>query len=167
METFHDCLKSDLQNRYFKEKLTEFYKENKRLNERIQKLIDENETLRSERIDRASQVDHGTSPIKSEFEKKPDDQTVLQRNLLLSSGQKCSVCEKNSKNTKPNTKSSSSFLKSKLVQTDFVERNSVAVNTFDKDVFNRQNKVITLVLTLIYFSKYKYKYFLFIKEKLW
>lgn len=143
MDLFHDFTKIDLQNRYLKEKLTEFYKENKRLHTHIKELLDENETLRVERHrdDCTTRKDHATSPIvfqKSEKPPKPDSQTVLQRNLLLTSGSKCSVCVNKSKS---NTKSSLSFCKNKSSQTDFAEKTSIAVNTFDKDVYNRQNKV--------------------------
>lgn len=168
----HDCVKSDLQNRYFRKKLTEFYKENKRLHELIKKLlVDQNESLKRTTVKSKSNIesnydydddrrenrtiDQSTSPIM--FDVKTTDsssnskkhatysnQSVLQRNLLINSSVgKCSACAKTTKPTN-NTKSSSSFHKNKCVQTDpsvSADRNSVGVNTFDKDMFNRQNKV--------------------------
>src|SRR5690606_13531007 len=44
--SIHNCIQSTLENDYFKQKLTEFYKENKRLKEQITKLTSENNTLK-------------------------------------------------------------------------------------------------------------------------
>lgn len=127
-------MKVDIQNEYLKEKLTEFYKENKRLNQKIQELIAENKKFKT-----CNRQDRSTSPIsleKKSVANKSDNQTVLQQKLLLSSGSKCSVCSRS------NTKTSSSFSKNKNIQTDLSVKNSIGVNTVDKDFFNRQNKVI-------------------------
>ena len=47
----HDCVKTSLENEYFKQKLTEFYKENRRLKEQIsllEKQSDEKTTATAE-----------------------------------------------------------------------------------------------------------------------
>lgn len=135
MSSVHDCVKIGLENEYFKEKLTEFYKENKKLKDEIGKLLAENRLLRTTTAqNRCLSLDKSTSPIRSE--QKTSNQSVLQKNLLLSSSSRCSICSKTT-----NTKISSSFSKNKLTQTEPMGKVSTGVNTFDKDMFNRQNKV--------------------------
>lgn len=151
----HNCVKIGLENEYFKEKLTEFYKENKKLKEEIQRLTNESGSKRTPnqsnkstspiRVDLGVSISPKTAPqnkeatepdIKKPLSNKSSDANLYKSIFSVNSsgGQKCSVCQK------ANTKKSSSFSKNRSTQTD-AAKTSTATNTFDKDFYNKQNKV--------------------------
>lgn len=75
-QPIHNCLQANLENEYYKEKLTEFYKENKKLKEQLRLALNENDKLKSVQIDISKKSDSSTQTNCKEESKK------------------CSVCEK-------------------------------------------------------------------------
>jgi hypothetical protein len=123
MQTIHDCLQATLQNEYFKEKLTQFYKENKRLKEELEEV---KLALKNEKKAQAMLEMRGT-------------QTVAEAETnRLKGSTTCSVCIDRAGTANKALKSSSG--------TSMQEKRTEKTKTgraedFDNDVFNKQNKV--------------------------
>ncbi len=110
----HDCIKITLENEYFKEKLTEYYKENRRLKEQLEDLLKKYNTpeqLSPKKIENSSQttlnLDAGATPITTSVKSS------------------CSVCNKSNKTIKSINKNNLNTIN----------------EPFDNDIFNKQNKV--------------------------
>ena len=120
----HNCLQANLENEYYKEKLTEFYKENKNLKEKLKELLNQNDHLKQA----ASSSKHPTS-------REIHTQTTAKQLTLVETNHSfCSVCER---------KQTNSSLSSS-------QKQSV---TTDSDLFNKQNKVNIFKLTNKYFRE--------------
>ena len=115
----HNCLQANLENEYYKEKLTEFYKENKSLKEKLKDLKNQNDELeklsKTNLNDACTQTNENHTKLSSKF-------TVLERNIQSTS---CSVCDR--KKTEENIKQ------------------TAKLNNFDNDIFNKQTKVKILL----------------------
>lgn len=137
MQTIHDCLQASLQNEYFKEKLTDFYKENKRLKEEVAEL---------KRL-RTLGVRRDESEVSTQTQCEPDSNV----NQRLRGSTTCSVCIDRVKGTNgkvilKSTSSSSLQENHKPKTTTETTKTTGATgksNDFDNDVFNKQNKVST------------------------
>jgi hypothetical protein len=139
----HNCVKISLENEYYKEKLTEFYKENKTLKKQIDCLAKENDELKNKLKSVKQHADSScqtTLDITTEHSKdsKSPISNPKQADTKFSSS-KCTVC----------SRKSSSNQRNKIIQTDDRLSNTktslVSSNSstnFDKDVYNKQNKVI-------------------------
>jgi hypothetical protein len=144
--SLHNCVRTSLENDYFREKLTEFYRENKKLKEQIQHLILENEKYKqTDRCEKSSQTLTTTTTDAKEQgppSNKFNNQTNLEKKLLVSSNKQCSVCSQINRH--------SSQAKSRYTQTSELAATSnkssssslvaVGVNTFDPNIYNNQNK---------------------------
>lgn len=133
----HNCIQTSLENDYFKEKLTEFFKENKKLKEEIKQLANENKNYKqrlelSKSNSSCQTDDSGSNTATNQKTKIPINinRTNLQKNIEFSSQTRCSVC----------SKASNSNSKNQDAQTE-PTKVSTAANTFDNDIYNKQNKV--------------------------
>lgn len=84
LTTIHNCLETNLQNEYYKEKLTEFYKENKKLKEQIKEILAQNEKFKKKSNEIGIQTsDELTSETCKNVKLKSVEPTT-----------RCSVCER-------------------------------------------------------------------------
>lgn len=122
MTPIHNCIHASLENEYFKQKLTDYYKENRRLKEEIKLLRTQSETGSVKNIfDEDQRVNISTQTLSEVND--PAEQ-------LGKGSTGCSTCKK-----KPLRSSSSSA----------IARGNQGKNqeqAFDNDTFNKQNKVI-------------------------
>jgi hypothetical protein len=150
----HNCVQTSLENDYFKEKLTEFYKENKKLQEQLNKLKTENCELKSTEGKKiiAPQSD-GSSQTLEETSNKQSKTSLPSNNSLHSSSSttKCSVCSHTS-SRKPPPGGKSVNTRNRQCQTDekqapkTIQPTAQPTVSVDKDAYNKQNKVIIFIL---------------------
>lgn len=127
MQTIHDCLQASLQNEYFKEKLTEFYKENKRLKEELTEL----KRLRT------------LSVTKDQNEMSTQTQSECDSNQRLRGSTTCSVCIDRgtvNKSGKTLKSTSSTSMQEKYRPNTITATSTEQSNDFDNDMFNKKNK---------------------------
>jgi hypothetical protein len=119
MLPIHDCVQTSLENEYFRQKLTEFYKENKRLKEEINLL----KNIPTRDLDETPRSEISTQTVRVEFASDvPRGSTT------------CSVCC-DRVNTTQKTSTTRALKNSK-------ENSGIKTNEkFDSDFFNQQNKV--------------------------
>lgn len=137
MQTIHDCLQASLENEYFKEKLTEFYKENKKLKEEVAEL---------KRL-RTLCVRSEDNEVSTQTQCEPDSNV----NQRLRGSTTCSVCNDRAKGINGKvilkSSSSSSLQENRKPKTTAATTTTTGAtgksNDFDNDVFNKQNKVST------------------------
>ena len=108
----HNCLKANLENEYYKEKLTEFYKENKSLKEKLKEFQNQNDQLKQ-------------LTTKHRVSREVSTQTTNDSKITISAAlvekynqSSCSVCDRKTPNT-----------------------SNPLVNNADNELFNKQNKV--------------------------
>lgn len=123
LTTIHNCVQTALENDYFRQKLTEYYKENKRLKQTVAELVDK--LKEPKLVCKSNQYSTHTQT----------DQQVVNKDSCTSKPpvSRCCVCSK-----RP---TSQPKFRNRQVQTEEkpVERGS-SQNKTDKEVFNQQNK---------------------------
>jgi hypothetical protein len=139
----HNCIQVNLEIQYFKQKLTEFYKENKSLRQKVAELNKENEKFLNKKF---RDVDSQTDSSKSVEVNKPTSSSskipisIHNRMTPIVYHTKCSVCSNDKFNAKQDFK-----MYSKIQ----LDKRSIGVNTFDSDIYNKQNKVKKLKIHIL------------------
>jgi hypothetical protein len=156
----HNCVQTALENDYFKEKLTEFYKENKKLKQQLAGLktvpvttVDGNENstpdvsiIKTERVERSCQTTDEAKQLKSM------SSSLIPRPIVHFASGKCSVCCSQRSGKKPSLNT-----RSRQCQTEPLVDKPLAPQVVDKDAYNKQNKVwiynlVTYEFTSVHFT---------------
>ncbi len=131
----HNCIQVNLEIEYFKQKLTEYYKENKNLKQKVAELNTENEKYRNKiwkdvncQTDKIKSVE----VIKSSTSSSKIPISINNRMTPIVYPSKCSVCSNEKSKVKQDLK---------MYSTAQLDKRSIGVNTFDSDIYNKQNKV--------------------------
>jgi len=131
----HNCIQVTLEIEYFKQKLTEFYKENKTLKQKVAQLNTENEKYRNKNakdVDCQTDINKSVESNKSSNSSSKIPISINNRMTPIVYPNKCSVCLNEKSKVKQDLK---------MYSTAQLEKRSIGVNTFDSDIYNKQNKV--------------------------
>ena len=125
----HNCIQTNLENQYYREKLTDFYKENRNLKEQLNILISKKEDPKSTPKNEVSIQTGDYIETPKNIPKIQISSSTTSKLQKTINSTYCSVC------ARPSSKYNESNIQT---QTNKVTTGS---NTCDDDMYNKQNKV--------------------------